>query len=205
MRRASQNLSCKRLAITIITLPRDHGSSEAGHVRTGSGRRTARRYRQPSGRTGRTCGARADHGGGTACLGHPALGGVPEGEDRPGPADDRRLRVRRCRAGRAPAGIHPGRHPRRGTHCATVGDGERDLLAAVAFEQPCRPTDTLEKLREWLPAASARLAKELVAEIAEILQRQGLRVPLRREYDAGSLGGKYPDIRIAVPASLSVH
>ena len=91
------------------------------------------------------------------------------------------------------------------THCATVGDGERDLLAAVAFEQACRPTDTLEKLREWLPAASARLAKELVAEIAEILQRQGLRVPLRREYDAGSLGGKYPDIRIAVPASLSVH
>lgn len=91
------------------------------------------------------------------------------------------------------------------THCATIGDGERDLLAAIAFEQARRPAETLEKLREWLPPASARLAKELVAEIARALRNHGLRVPLRREYGAGSLGGEYPDIRIAVPASLSVH
>jgi hypothetical protein len=91
------------------------------------------------------------------------------------------------------------------TRCATVGDGERDLLAAIAFEQAARPADTLEKLREWLPPASARLAKELVAEIAGVMQDFGLKIPLRREYDAGSLGKMLPDIRVAVPASLSVH
>ena len=91
------------------------------------------------------------------------------------------------------------------SHCATVGDGERDLLSAVAFEQARRPVDTISKLREWLPPASARLAKELIAEIATIMQCHQLRVPLRREYDAGRFGGKHHDIRAAVPASLSVH
>ena len=87
------------------------------------------------------------------------------------------------------------------SHCATVGD----LLAAVAFEQARRPADTISRLREWLPPASARLAKELVAEIAAIMQAHQLKVPLRREYDAGRFGGKHHDIRAAVPASLSVH
>ncbi len=90
-------------------------------------------------------------------------------------------------------------------HCEMVGDGERAMLAAIAFEQAGRPAQTLEKLREWLPSASARLAQEMIAEIAKIIQIRGLRVPLRREYDAGSLGGNHLDIRVAVPASMSVH
>ena len=91
------------------------------------------------------------------------------------------------------------------THCATVGDGERDLLAAVALEQGGRPGEAMGKLREWLPPASARLAKELVAEIARALQDRGLRVPMRPDYRSWRAGGKHPDIRVAVPASLSVH
>lgn len=90
-------------------------------------------------------------------------------------------------------------------HCATVGDGERDMLAAIAFAQARRSAESLGKLREWLPPASARLAGELVAEIAGILQDKGLRVPLRRDCDAGSPGGNKSDFRVAVPASLSVH
>lgn len=86
-----------------------------------------------------------------------------------------------------------------------VGDGERDLLAAIALEQNGRPAESLRKLREWLPPASARVARELVAEIATAMQDRGLRVPLRREYVAGCPGGQHPDIRAAVPASLSVH
>lgn len=90
-------------------------------------------------------------------------------------------------------------------HCATVGDGELDLLAAVAFEQARRPAEAHAKLREWLPPTSARLAKDLVAEIARAFQIRGLTVPLRREYGAGSHGWKHPDIRAAVPASHAVH
>lgn len=89
--------------------------------------------------------------------------------------------------------------------CSTLGDGERDLLAAVAFEQARRPADALAKLREWLPPASARVAKELVAQIARAMHDCALIVPLRREYGVEGLGGKHPDIRVAVPASLSVH
>ena len=89
--------------------------------------------------------------------------------------------------------------------CATVGDGERDLLAAVAFEQGGRPDRCLGTLRGWLPPASARLAKELVAEIARALQIRGLSVPMRPDDESRRAGGKHPDIRDAVPASLSVH
>lgn len=91
------------------------------------------------------------------------------------------------------------------SHCATVGDGERDILAAVAFEQAGRTAETLGKLREWLPPASARLAKEVIAEIARTLQNYNLVVPLRREYGAWREGGSSRHIRVAVPASLSVH
>ena len=80
-----------------------------------------------------------------------------------------------------------------------------DLLAAVAFEQGGRPDRCLGTLRGWLPPASARLAKELVAEIARALQIRGLRVPMRPDDESRRAGGKHPDIRDAVPASLSVH
>ncbi|MEQ8395395.1 hypothetical protein [Thalassobaculum sp.] len=91
------------------------------------------------------------------------------------------------------------------THCATVGDGERDLLAAVAFEQAGRAADTIGKLREWLPPAASRVAKDLVAEIARAFHNCELIVPPRREYGSRRVGGHYPDIRAAVPASLAVH
>jgi len=91
------------------------------------------------------------------------------------------------------------------THCTSVGDGERDVLAAVAFEQAGRPADTLGKLYEWLPPASARLAKDVVAEIARTLHGGGLVVPLRREYGAWRDECHPQDLRMAVPASLSVH
>jgi hypothetical protein len=90
-------------------------------------------------------------------------------------------------------------------HCATVGDGERDLLAAIAFEQAGYPAETVAKLREWLPPASARLAKDLVAEIAQTLHYNSLRIPLRREYGALPRHGIHRDLRTAAPASLSVH
>lgn len=91
------------------------------------------------------------------------------------------------------------------THCATVGDGELDLLAAVALEQARRPAESLARLRGWLPPASARLAKDLVAELARALHDRQLIIPMRREYGAGRAGGIQPDLRVAVPASLSVH
>lgn len=91
------------------------------------------------------------------------------------------------------------------TSCATVGDGERDLLAAVAFEQAGLPAESLVKLREWLPPASARLAKELVATVAGIMRQQGLIVPLRSTDDGACRRPGLTDIRAAVPGSLSVH
>lgn len=90
-------------------------------------------------------------------------------------------------------------------HCATVGDGELDMLAAVALAQARRHEECLARLRAWLPPASARLAKDLVAELAEILQDQKLIIPMRREYGAWRQGGNHFDLRAAVPASLSVH
>ena len=91
------------------------------------------------------------------------------------------------------------------TRCMTIGDGERDLLAAVAFAQASRPEDTVNTLRGWLPPASARLANDLVAEIARSLHDKGLVVPVRREYRSWRVRGDHPDIRVAVPASLTVH
>lgn len=91
------------------------------------------------------------------------------------------------------------------THCATVGGGELDLLAAVALEQGGRPAESVARLRDWLPPASARLAKAQIAEIALALHDRQLIVPMRREYGAWRSGGNQPDLRVAVPASLSVH
>lgn len=90
-------------------------------------------------------------------------------------------------------------------NCATVGDGECDVLAAIGFAQAGRSDLVVGKLREWLPPASARLAKELVAEIAGILQNCKLSVPMRREFDVHRAGGINPDIKVTVPVSLSVH
>lgn len=91
------------------------------------------------------------------------------------------------------------------TRCATVGGGERDLLAAVAFAQAHRSAEALDTLRGWLPPASARLAQDLVAEIAATLHDRKLIVPVRGEYRSWRYRGDHPDIRVAVPASLTVH
>jgi len=91
------------------------------------------------------------------------------------------------------------------TRCASVGDGERDLLAAVALAQAHRRGECGARLREWLPPASARLAQDLVAEIGGILHDRGLIVPMRREYGVRCRGASHQDLRVAVPASLSVH
>jgi hypothetical protein len=75
------------------------------------------------------------------------------------------------------------------THCATIGDGERDLLAAVAFELAGRPIDTVGKLREWLPVASSRVAKDLIADIARALHNCGLWFRCVTNTGRGALGG----------------
>lgn len=91
------------------------------------------------------------------------------------------------------------------TQCATVGDGEVDLLAAVACAQARRPADCLARLRGWLPPQPARLAQELVADLAGALHHRKLIIPMRREYGAWRSGGNPADLKDAVPASFSVH
>jgi hypothetical protein len=89
--------------------------------------------------------------------------------------------------------------------CATVGDGERDLLAVVAFAQADRPLDAVTRLGEWLPPASARIGNGFVAEIARILRHRGLLVPKRPEYGAGRTATSTKYLMSAVPVSMAVH
>jgi hypothetical protein len=91
------------------------------------------------------------------------------------------------------------------THCATVGDGERDVLAAIAFAQADRPLASVATLGEWLPPASARIGKDFVAEIARILHHRGLLVPMRPEYGAGRTSTSTQNLISAVPASMALH
>lgn len=89
--------------------------------------------------------------------------------------------------------------------CTTVGDGEIDLLAAVALQQARRSLGCECRLRRWLPAEPAGAAKDFVAELANAMHHQKMTVPVRREYGARCEGGAIPDQRAVQWASRAVH
>lgn len=65
--------------------------------------------------------------------------------------------------------------------CPTLGDGERDILHAIALAQRGRDKAALDVVRTWLPSAAARTAVGDVAEIAGKLLAADLVLPIRAE------------------------
>lgn len=63
--------------------------------------------------------------------------------------------------------------------CPALGDGERDILQAIALAQRGRPDGSLAVVRGWLPAAAASIAYEQVAALARCLDAVDLKLPLR--------------------------
>lgn len=65
--------------------------------------------------------------------------------------------------------------------CPTLGDGERDILQAVAYAQRGRQDQALAVVQTWLPPAAARLAFRQIAEIGRSLRSADLMLPMREE------------------------
>lgn len=63
--------------------------------------------------------------------------------------------------------------------CPTLGDGERDILAATALAQRGRRDEALERVRTWLPDIAARIAYTEIAALGRGLQAAGLTLPLQ--------------------------
>ncbi|MDF1792584.1 MAG: hypothetical protein P1U88_11775 [Thalassobaculaceae bacterium] len=65
--------------------------------------------------------------------------------------------------------------------CPTLGDGERDILQAIALAQRGRRDEAVEVVRTWLPPASALVAYEQVAALGRGLCMADLVLPIDRE------------------------
>lgn len=65
--------------------------------------------------------------------------------------------------------------------CPTLGEGERDILQAIALAQRGRRDAALEVIETWLPVAAARLAFEQIAAIGRSLRGADMLLPVRVE------------------------
>ncbi|MEQ8587545.1 MAG: hypothetical protein RLO01_19325 [Thalassobaculaceae bacterium] len=65
--------------------------------------------------------------------------------------------------------------------CPTLGDGERDVLTAIALAQRGRRERALEQVRTWLPEVATRIAYGEIALLGRVLQTAGLTLPLRSD------------------------
>lgn len=73
--------------------------------------------------------------------------------------------------------------------CPTLGEGERDILRAVAFAQRGEHAAAVAVLATWLPPGAARAAYAPVATIARTLRTADLSLPLRAHPAAPLDGG----------------
>lgn len=65
--------------------------------------------------------------------------------------------------------------------CPTLGEGERDILKAVALAQRGRREETLSVVQSWLPPSAALRACDDIATIGRALSGAEMIVPLRDE------------------------
>ncbi|WPZ34295.1 hypothetical protein T8K17_24070 [Thalassobaculum sp. OXR-137] len=72
--------------------------------------------------------------------------------------------------------------------CPTLGDGERDILEAVALSQRGRREEAMAVVQSWLPLSAALRAYDDIATIGRALTGVDMTVPVRRK--------SAPDIRL---------
>ena len=79
-------------------------------------------------------------------------------------------------------------------HCPTLGDGERDILEAVALSQRGRREEAMAVVQSWLPLSAALRAYDDIAAIGRALIGVDMMVPVRREaaLDSGWMDGIAP-------------
>lgn len=65
--------------------------------------------------------------------------------------------------------------------CPTLGEGEQDILKAVALTQRGRREEALNVVQTWLPLSAALRACEDIAAIGRALTAAEMTVPLRDE------------------------
>ncbi|MCR9072346.1 MAG: hypothetical protein NXI18_11555 [Alphaproteobacteria bacterium] len=64
--------------------------------------------------------------------------------------------------------------------CPTLGDGEQDVLRAIALAQRGRRDESLEVVQGWLPTTASLTAYMQIATLARSLDGADLRLPLRQ-------------------------
>lgn len=65
--------------------------------------------------------------------------------------------------------------------CPTLGEGERDILQAVALSQRGRRDEALSVAQSWLPLSAALRAYDDIAAIGRALSGVDMIVPMREE------------------------
>ncbi len=65
--------------------------------------------------------------------------------------------------------------------CPTLGEGERDILQAVALSQRGRRDDAVSVVQTWLPLSAALRAYNDIAAIGRALSGADMLVPMREE------------------------